>query len=488
MISLSQLLINKRITEGAASSMTNKEFLERELEQFMTGQTRRWMLDGEKYYEGRHDILLKRRCVTDPDTGKKTDLKNLPNSKIVDNQYRKMVNQKKNYLLGKPFTVSADNEAYAEALNSIFTRRVKRMIKNLYGDALNGGIGWLYIGYDAEGELTLQKFKPYEVKPFWSDSEHTILDSAIRVYPVYQYSGTKEQKIYKVEVFDHDGITYYERAETGKLIQCEPFHQNYMTISVDDNEQGYNWSRIPLIAFKYNESEMPLIRSIKSLQDGINLIESTFEDNMQEDARNTIIVLVNYDGENLAEFRENVAKFGAIKVRSGEGGGDVKTLQVEVKAENYKAILKLFKDALIENAMGYDAKDDRLSGNPNRMNIQSMYSDIDLDADETEAEFQAAFEELMWFIDCHLANSGQGDFSKEAVTFTFDRNTMINESETINDIKNSVGLISTRTLLEKHPYVTDVDAELERMEEEKKAELDSFGLDIDNNDDDNDDE
>ena len=37
--------------------------------------------------------------------------------------------------------------------------------------------------------------------------------------------------------------------------------------------------------------------------------------------------------------------------------------------------------------MGYDAKDDRLSGNPNQMNIQSMYSDIDLDANDMETEF-----------------------------------------------------------------------------------------------------
>ena len=42
--------------------------------------------------------------------------------------------------------------------------------------------------------------------------------------------------------------------------------------------------------------------------------------------------------------------------------------------------------------MGYDAKDDRIIvGNPNQMNIQSMYSDIDLDANGIETEFQAAF-------------------------------------------------------------------------------------------------
>lgn len=46
---------------------------------------------------------------------------------------------------------------------------------------------------------------------------------------------------------------------------------------------------------------------------------SDFENNMQEDARNTILVLKNYDGENLGEFRHNLSTYGAVKVR--EDGG-----------------------------------------------------------------------------------------------------------------------------------------------------------------------
>ena len=67
---------------------------------------------------------------------------------------------------------------------------------------------------------------------------------------------------------------------------------------------------------------------------------SDFENNMQEDARNTILILKNYDGENLGEFRRNLATFGAVKVRDD---GDVTTLTVEVSSENYKAILDVFK-------------------------------------------------------------------------------------------------------------------------------------------------
>ena len=132
---------------------------------------------------------------------------------------------------------------------------------------------------------------------------------------------------------------------------------------------------------------------------------SDFENNMQEDARNTILILKNYDGENLGEFRRNLATFGAVKVRDD---GGVETLTVEINAENFNSILKLFKDKLIENARGYNAKDDRMGNNPNQMNIQSMYSDIDLDANGMETEFQAAFDDLLWFINQDFANTGRG--------------------------------------------------------------------------------
>ncbi len=38
----------------------------------------------------------------------------------------------------------------------------------------------------------------------------------------------------------------------------------------------------------------------------------------------------------------------------------------------------------------------------NELNIQSMYSDIDLDANGTEFQLQAALEEMLWFINAHF--------------------------------------------------------------------------------------
>lgn len=466
--------IKTMVSLGAAEKMTDLQFIERELTNFLHSPGRRVMIDGERYFKGKQNILRKKRMAIGND-GELTEVKNLPNSRIVDNQYRKMVNQKKNYLLGQPPTFQCDDDRYNELLKDIFDKNFLRLLKNTGADALNCGLGWIFVYYDEEGRLSFRRYKPYEILPFWSDAEHTRLDAAVRVYGVTSYEEVNPKVIRKVEVYGQDGITFFERNDSGFLVPCEPFHQSYFTVARGNNTEELNWTKIPLVAFKRDDMETPLIKAVKSLQDGLNEIESRFKDAMDEDPRNTIIVLVNYDGTNLGEFRENLAVYGAVKVRSTDGSnGDVRTLQIEVNAENYKAILEIFKKAIIENAMGYDAKDDRLAGNPNQMNIQSMYSDIDLDANDMESEFQAAMEELLWFVNCHFANTGQGDYFNVPVKVIFNRDMLINESEIINDCRNSVDIISNRTIIANHPYVDDVEAELEQLEKEKQEAIEQY--------------
>lgn len=462
------------VKESDEDLSLDEENVIKEIKEFLISTKRRNMINGEKYYDGKHDILKRKRTVIGQD-GKLEEIDNLPNNRIVDNQYQKMVDQKNNYLLGQPFSIQTNNDIYADLLKKIFNKKFRKLLKNIGEDSLNAGIGWLFIYYNEHGQFTFKKFKPYEVIPVWKDSEHTELDYAIRMYVTIKLEKKKKKYIDHVEVYNQEGI-YHFIYEGGKLIpDSKKSFENYFTI-IDGkgNVQGYNWTRIPLIPFKYNSKEIPLIKKLKSLQDGLNLIESNFLNQMEEDVRNTILVLVNYDGQNLAQFRKNLAQYGAVKVKTIDGAaGDLKTLQIEVNSENYKVIIDLFKKAIIENARGYDAKDDRLGNNPNQMNIQSIFSDIDLDANGTETEYQAAFEEVLWFVNCHLANSGQGNFENENVDIIFNRDMLISESEIIQNINNSQDL-SLESRLANHPWVDDVNAELERIEEEQKKNMEMY--------------
>ena len=463
------------ITVGK-NRMTDEEYIVKEINSFKISKRRNDMLNGEKYYAGIHDILSKVRTIIG-ENGDLEEVKNLPNNRIVDNQYKKMVDQKNNYLLGQPISVQCENKQYVKLLKKVFNKKFQRLIKSVGEDSLNCGIGWVFVNYDEHGKITFKRLKPFEIIPLWKDAEHTILDGAIRIYEVVAYEGRQEKVIQKVEVYDDNGITFFELSDGGRLTPVEPFVQNYFTITHEDGtETGYNWTKIPLIPFKYNNKEIPLIKMVKSLQDGLNVILSNFQNNMEEDTRNTILVLKNYDGQKLGEFRKNLAAYGAVKVRTVDGAdGGVETLTIEVNAENYKAIIEIFKKAIIENAMGYDAKDDRLNGNPNQMNIQSMYSDIDLDANNMETEYQASFEELLWFINCHFANMGLGDFEDEEVEIIFNRDILISENEVIDNCHKSVGILSDETLVAQHPWVDDPEAEMKRLKKQKETEMDMYG-------------
>ena len=91
-----------------------------------------------------------------------------------------------------------------------------------------------------------------------------------------------------------------------------------------------------------------------------------------------------------------------------------------------------------------------------------------------ETELQAAFEEILWFVNIHLANTGQGDFENEAVTILFNRDMMMDEGQIIENIRNSEGILSNETLIAQHPWVQNIEDELKKLERERQKEREEF--------------
>ncbi len=449
-----------------AVAVQDGDILEREIAAWKTSRQRTMQIKGFAYFVGQHDICARQRTAIGRD-GKLERLENVPNSRLVNNQFGKLVTQKTNYLLGKPFAMEGEDAAYIGRLRGIFDKRFLRLLKNLGKAMLCGGIAWLYPYYDENGALAFRMFPAYEILPLWQDSEHTRLERAVRVYLRERFDGHAFVLEEKVEVYGPAGVQCLA-LENGRLIADEDAPGAGVLPYSFWGGASAGWPCVPLVPFKANENEMPLLQRVKTLQDGLNLMFSDFENRMQEDPRNTILVLKNYDGTDLGEFRRNLAQYGAVKVRTeGDAQGGVETLKVEFNAENYRVILSLLRDAITENGMGFDARDTRLSGNPNQMNIRSMYSDIDLDADEMETEMQASFEELLTFIEVYLARAGEA--SSGRVTFLFNRDMLMSESEAIGNCTASAQMLSRETVVAKHPWVDDPQRELERLRRQEAA-------------------
>ena len=461
-----------KMIDATNENITELSYIETRIRNWMYSKARVDQLTGERYYIGNHDILTKKRTVIGRD-GEVTEVDNLPNNKRIDNEVAKYIDQKNNYILGKPISFECEDEAYIKKVRKILNNRFRRTLKRVGQNSLIGGISWLCPYISENGDLMFRDFPAHEILPFWEDTAHTQLKMAVRLYEEEKPNAKSESDtIQRVELFTKEGIKYF--TYEGNRLREDPMKPDaaYIQIKCGDTVKHLNWDRIPLIPFKLNSKEIPLINRCKNLQDAINEIISSFKDNMEEDSRNTIIVLDNYDGQDLGEFRKNLAQFGAIKVRSSDGArGDVRTLHIDVNATNYESILNIFKTAMKKNCRGYDFSDlNKAAADPNQMNIKSILSDTDIDANEMEVEYQAAFEEVFWFIDNYINNS---DDERE-VKVIFNRDGIINEIEIMQMLIAAGIRISQRTLREQCPFINDVDREEDLVEEEDKKAMDAY--------------
>lgn len=456
------------IIKGNAG-ISDKEFVRRELQRFMNSKERKNILTGRKYYEGDHDIKQKKRTMAIENTAivasEQNEIPlNLPNNQLVDNKFDDLVDQKVNYLFGNPLEVKTDDSVLVELLGKQFHRQLLNVAK----DAYIGGKGYLHPYIAPTGELLFKRMKPENVIPYWHDEEHSKLDAFIYFYDMDQYYRLeKTHTVQYVEFYKPNSVSYYIYDNGSLRVNADKETTNYIAYE----GKTYNWPSVPLLVFKANSIEQPLINRVKSLQDALNEMYSMFLDRLQEDPRETLIVLRNYDGTDLAEFRRMLAKYGAVKVRD-DGGID--TLTIEVNAGNYDFITQALKRSIIENGRGFDAKDDRMANNPNQMNISSMYSDIDLDANQIEVEFQATLEQLVEFYRAYRGISNAT--APKDVEFIFNRMTPVNEGEVINNCKASVGILSNETIVANHPWTANTAEELERLQQERLQMMQEMAL------------
>lgn len=78
--------------------MLIKKSLERIIESWFQGSKFKTMETGENYYNGKHDILFRTKKGIDSE-GNTVDLKNTLNYKIVDNQFRGLLDQSKLFII-----------------------------------------------------------------------------------------------------------------------------------------------------------------------------------------------------------------------------------------------------------------------------------------------------------------------------------------------------------------------------------------------------
>lgn len=459
-----------RIIEAGAP-LNTEEIIQLEISNFKASDEFKEMRVGEKYYRGDHDILERKR-MSIGEGGNMIEDPKLANRKLLHAFSRKLTDQKTNYLLSKQPSVQTKNAIYAKLLSdALLDKNFLRRLKNVGKDAITNGRAWMFVYYNEEGLLSFKRIPPKEIIPIWKDNEHTELEAVIRFYEVDYYEGRNKLRITKVEYWTTSGVQRYVMGLPGRaafIPDPDNYSTSHFSVLIDGDEEPaeLNWARIPFICFKYNSDELPLIKFLKALIDDYDLQRSDSSNNIA-DLPNSAFKIKNYGGSDLGQFRHNLNYFKAVLI---EGDGDVDTLSMELNPEAIQKHTDQLRKDIYEFGRGVDTQSEKFGNSPSGIALKFLYADLDLDANEMETEFQAAIDNLLWFIDTDAFNrsGGKEDYAGEAVDFIFNRDILINETEAVTNSKDSVGVISEETIIANHPWVTDARAEMKRINKERK--------------------
>lgn len=489
MAQITQMDIIKANIEYHAKGMTNKDITKNILEEWRDSQVIKDMIDAEKYLKVQNTTIeAKTRDYLDED-GHRVINETLSNIKSKTARYRKSVNQKYNFALAKPFVIRCDNANYKKAWEEFLSDKIMKVIQRTGKSGINKGIGWSYPWINEKGELEIIDVESETLYPAWHDTAHTELDAIVRDYILTAYINMTKQDIRKVEYWDKKIVEKYIDYSLGEGSGSLEVDTEEVELSEEEQERaivqqthlrkqdgsGVSWERVPFIWFKGCDDELPALNECRDDIDSYDMLKSKSTDSILDDIDPTIVIEgISSEMGELSQARKMIQNSRIISI---DVGGKAYVLKVETDVTNVAKQLEILKKDIQDNTNTVDLTTIQLGTNPSGESMKSFFESLNTWCNGFEAEFRVYMNNLKYFFDKWLSwQGGFGTFEQLQaipITFTLDRDMMINETDIIDNVVKLDGKVSQRTLDEMNPWVEDPDTEQERREEEEKAMLEN---------------
>lgn len=454
--------------------LTREELIKIYIDEFEASPERRLMIKGERYYRADNDILNRSMIRFENEQPVPDETKT--NHKLSHAFMHQLVEDKVNYLLTKPYTLECEDKKYLSTVDGVLGKRFQKKLSQLGVECSNKGISWLYPYINSKGEFKVMRIPAEQIIPIWIDNDHEELEAIIRHYMIEIYEGKEKKYITKVEYHTPDGVEYYLKDTNGQIILDAEMYLDQgegedilIPHFVVGNTPG-SWERVPFIPFKNNDFELPDLQFVKTLVDDYDLTRSDVS-NLLAEIKDIIYALRGYGGESLSDFMRDLAYYKAMKLDDDGGVDKIEhTINIDAAEKHYQQL----KKDIYDFGQGVDKNSDKLGNSPSGIALKFIYSGLDLKCNAMEDSFKWAFEQLLYFVNKYLEVTKTGSTSDKEISMIFNRDIAINETDAITNCKNSVGVISKKTIVSNHPWVNDVDEELNQIEDDNKAAEDDM--------------
>ena len=350
-------------------------------------------------------------------------------------KWKTTVDRKVNYLLARKPVAAGHQEKLDMLLDFI-----KESAKQIY---LRGSLIWIVQG---DGEII-------EPQPYVMDDTIAIYEDKSRETPVAfirRYTDVELQP----ETGAETEVAYYELYYGKK--------RDTFCYSNPEKDKTEEFTEAPVFIELGKTGDAPLFAYVDGLLRGFDHI-LRHQDTTTEGNTDPIVEVKGYSGTDDADLEYAVNTLKIVKT-DGNGGLTIHTRSLDSTS------IDLWRKALLQEyyeATATVGKDNEIQYSQSGRAIDRLFVDMDNSAKELAHILEDALK-------IYFLSIGVEDFK---IVWNTDR--PVDDAEIINGIAASKGILSDKTLLEQHPWVTDVDEELKRLEEQDSAGMEDLVHDID---------
>ena len=397
----------------------------------------------KRYYEGLQAILSK----TYADVSK-------PCSRTVINYCKNIVDSYCGYL-ATPQHITYHSENDIEEIRDILRYNdYQAEDSDLLLDALIYGVACELMYLDEEAHIRFRLINPTSCFAVYDDSLTGDLTHFVRMYKASEWDDSNK---YFVDVYSNTTIKHYSMSgENGGLTFL--------------SEEAHFFNQCPANILVMPE-EKSIFDCIIPLQDAANeLLSSEIDDYSAFCDAYMVLSGVDADAEDMAAMKENrviLLPEGASATWLTKAANDAQINSMLDRIHNSIYRIAACPDFSAESFIG---------GVSSGIAIQYRLTGMETRAGKIEAIMKKALQRRVEII-CGIASLKYGEEVFRDIQITFKRNIPEDTTSTINLINSLKGTVSDATLLSQLPFINDVGAELEALQEQKQANmaLYSFG-------------
>lgn len=228
---------------------------------------------------------------------------------------------------------------------------------------------------------------------------------------------------------------------------------------------------VPINIFTLNDERESIFDKVMSLQDAYNILLSNEIDDFMSFVMAYLVLqgIEDVDPEALHLMRTN-------RVLQLPEGGSASFLTKNIADTQIENLLENIKDTIREVAACPNFNDDAF-GTSSGIAIRYKLLNFENRAGQIEKQMTLALQRRIELI-CNISSLVLGEETWRDIQIIFTRNLPVDYQDITGMINNLRGLVSSKTLISQLPFIQDIDAEMEQVEEENQANASLYNFSV----------